>query len=272
MIIVNGQQNTEISVKDRGLCYGDGLFETVKVKHSQPKLWRLHLDRLVKGCQALRIPLPDLAALQRDVDSVISATGSNMVLKIIVTRGVGQRGYAFSGDEKPSVIVMSAPEYTQDANAYITGVRAITCKTRLSDNVNLAGIKHLNRLEQVMARAEWHDPAIKEGLMLDAQGFVIEGTMSNILLEKDGVIYTPQLNRAGVCGVLRRKVLAILQAENRPAVVKDITLQELLAADSVAICNALLGVMPLSQLDNSIFTIGAVMQDIVSRNLQDSDV
>ena len=271
MIIVNGQQHSQIDVTDRGLSYGDGLFETLKVQNGRPKLWQMHIERLCNGCNRLQIPLPDLAALRRDVDTVINNSGANLVLKLLVTRGRGQRGYAYSGTETPTVIVMSAPEYRVDASDYQQGVRAIICQTRLSHNAKLAGIKHLNRLEQVLARAEWRDPLIREGIMLDDAGFVIEGTMSNILIEKQGVLYTPQLSRAGVCGVMRRKVIETLHAEHLPVCVKDITAAELLAADSVAICNALLGVMPLSQIDNTVFPVSPLLTGLVAKQLQDAD-
>ncbi|SEA40316.1 aminodeoxychorismate lyase [Alkalimonas amylolytica] len=271
MIIVNGKQQNQIDVKDRGLCYGDGLFETIKVQDGVPKLWGMHLDRLITGCSRLRIPVPDSEGLRSDVDKVIHASGPNLVLKLIVTRGVSQRGYAYSGEEKPTVIVMSAPEYQINANDYLTGITAIICTTRLSHNVHLAGIKHLNRLEQVLARAEWHDPFIREGIMLDVSDCVIEGTMSNIFIEKDGVFYTPQLSRAGVCGVMRRKVIETLRAEQRLVCVKDMALTELLNADSVAICNALLGVMPVSRIDNTVFEIGPALNDLVAKKLQNAD-
>lgn len=271
MILVNGRQQHQIDVHDRGLSYGDGLFETIKVQNATAKLWQMHVERLNNGCRRLNIPQPDLTALKRDIDTVIAANGPHLVLKLIVTRGIGQRGYFYDGTESPTVIVMSAPEYQVNASDYLTGVTAMLCQTRLSHNVNLAGMKHLNRLEQVLARAEWRDPRIREGIMLDSAGFVIEGTMSNIFLEKDGVVYTPQLSRAGVCGVMRRKVIETLKTIQRPVCIKDLTESELFAADSVAICNALLGVMPVTKIDNKMFVIGPMLQDIVARQLQNHD-
>jgi len=271
MIIVNGRQQHQIDVRDRGLSYGDGLFETIKVHAGTAKLWQMHIERLNNGCRRLNIPQPDLTALQRDIDTVIAASGPNLVLKLIVSRGIGQRGYFYDGTESPTVIVMSAPEYQVKADDYQTGVTAMICQTRLSDNVNLAGMKHLNRLEQVLARAEWRDPAIREGIMLDSAGFVVEGTMSNIFLEKDGMLFTPQLSRAGVCGVMRRKVIETLHPTPKPVCIKDVTESDLLAADSVAICNALLGVMPVTKIGNKEFVIGPMLQDIVARQLQNHD-
>ncbi|CAH9049569.1 Aminodeoxychorismate lyase [Pseudoalteromonas holothuriae] len=269
MIIVNGQQKSEISVKDRGLLYGDGIFETIKVKGAMPKLWHMHLDRLVHSCNALKIAVPNLKHLQNDVDQVIKETGPNLVLKIIVTRGIGNRGYIYTGNEQPTVIVMSSPEYVTNERDYLNGVKAIFCETRLSHNTNLAGLKHLNRLEQVIARAEWQDPQIREGVLLDNDELVIEGTMSNLFIEKDGVLYTPKLDKSGVSGVVRRKVIETQEAAKAPVCIKNITKNELLCADSIAISNSLMGVIPLSQIGDKVFSISPLIKEIVSRNLHD---
>jgi 4-amino-4-deoxychorismate lyase len=240
---VDGQPADALSLKDRGLAYGDGLFETIAVQGGLPVLLDRHLQRLVKGCQRLAINLDhgamltELQAYARELD--------DGVLKLIVTRGDGLRGYAFDPSAQARRILSGNPPAVYPAAHAKQGVRLFPCTTRLSIQPLLAGLKHLNRLEQVIARAEWQDTEHAEGLMLDQAGRVIEGVFSNLFLVRDGVLITADLKRCGVEGVMRAELLFQAQSLGIPTQITDITLEQLQWADEVFVCNSVYGIWPV---------------------------
>ncbi|MCW3481396.1 aminodeoxychorismate lyase [Neisseriaceae bacterium JH1-16] len=245
MMLINGQRSDTISAADRGLAYGDGLFRTIELIAGQPRLWRWHYQRLAEDCRRLRLPCPDEALLLAEL-SACSAKLERAVAKVVITRGVGKRGYAMPGDAVSTRIVSAAAWGGYPASLAEDGVTVRVCELRLSQQPLLAGIKHLNRLENVLARSEWDDAAVFEGLLCDADGQVVEGTMSNVFYVRDGVLYTPALDRCGVAGALRAWVMEKASesghavSETRPA------LTELLDADEVFLCNSLIGVVPVA--------------------------
>ncbi len=247
-ILINGEAGDRIDVLDRGLQYGDGLFETLRVRAGRPCLWAAHLARLRRGCERLGIAMPAEARL-RDEAGRLCAGLDDGVLKIVLTRGPGGRGYRPPRDARPTrlLAVFPAPDYPpQYAQA---GVAARLCDTRLGLNPALAGLKHLNRLEQVLARAEWDEPGIAEGLMLDIEGNVIEGTMSNLFMVRAGRLCTPGLSRCGVAGVMRARVMAEAGAQGIPVEEGRIGLRDLAAADELFLTNSVIGVWPVRRLD-----------------------
>jgi len=165
-----------------------------------------------------------------------------------VTRGIGGRGYAPSADAQPSHIwdVTAVPQYPQDW--YSHGVVVRVCDIRLSEQPRLAGIKHLNRLENVLAAAESGAADSAEGLLLDGQGRVIEGTRSNLFLLCDGCLITPQLHRCGVAGVQRDRVLAYARAQGMMVQIRDVMLAEVYWADEVFLVNSVFGVWSVREL------------------------
>jgi 4-amino-4-deoxychorismate lyase len=240
---VDGQPADALSLKDRGLAYGDGLFETIAVRDGLPVLLDRHLQRLAKGCQRLAINLDhdamskELLAYARELDEG--------VLKLIVTRGDSLRGYAFTPSAQARRILSGNPPAVYPAAHAEQGVRLFPCTTRLSIQPLLAGLKHLNRLEQVIARAEWQDTEHAEGLMLDQVGRVIEGVFSNLFLVRDGVLITADLKRCGVEGVMRAELLFQAESLGIPTQITDITLEQLQWADEVFVCNSVYGVWPV---------------------------
>ena len=244
-VLVNGKPSQTLNTRDRGLQYGDGLFETLAIVEGQARHWPLHMQRLAKGCEHLGLPVPPSLATESDQ---LCAGVKQGVLKIIVTRGVGGRGYRPPQPCHPSryLEVFPWPDYPS-ANA-ITGVTIRLCETRLGINPALAGIKHLNRLEQVLARSEWQDMAIAEGLMRDVQGHIIEGTMSNLFIVKDGVLMTPDLSGCGVAGITRGRILALAAGIGLRANVRPLSLTDLRGADEVFLCNSLIGIWPVCRL------------------------
>lgn len=264
MYLVNGENKTHIDIADRGFQYGDGLFETIEVLNRQPVFLDLHLQRLQTGCQKLLIPCPDLAMLSSEALTLgrqSSATG-RAVLKLIVTRGVGGRGY-----RQPDAITVTRvfslhpyPDYPSGFS--VDGVVARWCNTRLGLNPALAGIKHLNRLEQVLARAEWQDTAIHEGIMLDTAGRVIEGTMTNLFYVENATLYTAALSHTGIAGVMRRVIMMLAERNGLAVMEHDYYPDRLESADEIFLSNAIIGIWPVKRIATRTVPVGPVTRQL----------
>ncbi|MGQ7958789.1 aminodeoxychorismate lyase [Pseudomonas sp. SP16.1] len=257
---VNGAAGDQLSLRDRGLAYGDGLFETIAVRGGRILLHARHLARLAEGCRRLAIPL-DLGLMESELQAFAGQLGEG-VAKLIVTRGEGQRGYAPPQPCQPLRILQAAPLPQYPAAHAEQGVRLFPCATRLAEQPLLAGLKHLNRLEQVLARAEWQDAEHAEGLMCDASGRVIEGVYSNLFLVQGGALLTADLSRCGVAGVMRAELLEQARALGMPVQVRDIAYDELLAADEVFLCNSLYGIWPVRALRERHWSVGPVARKL----------
>jgi len=264
--LVNGDPVDTISVLDRGFQYGDGVFETVAVYRETPLLWDRHLARLNRGARRLGIAAPDANVLAAEVARLCSAAraGASIgraVLKIMLTRGTGSRGYAASATGTPTrVLSLGAwPDYPIEFAR--SGVSLCVCDTTLSRNPRLAGIKHLNRLEQVLARAEWR-MEYADGIMCDDAGNVIEGTMSNIFIVTAGRLRTPATTDCGVDGIMREVVLDAAATLGLPCETGPLTLPDVEHADEMFITNSLIGVWPVRQLRNREYPIGRITHNI----------
>jgi 4-amino-4-deoxychorismate lyase len=256
-VVINGQAIDGISSLDRGLLYGDGVFETLAVEDGKPRFWLRHLARLSAGCERLGIPQPEEKRLLEESLALI-AGGERGVLKIIVTRGCAGRGYRPASDATPTRIIQLHPcrDYPETCRA--SGVRVRLCRQRLGHNPVLAGIKHLNRLEQVLARREWEDPSIHEGLLLDGDEHLVEGTMSNLFVIRDRVLMTPDLRRCGVAGILRTVVMELAAKVPMPVQVRALGLDDLREADEVFLTNSLIGIWPVIAVDDRPYRRGAL--------------
>jgi len=255
MMLVNGQACDYVSALDRGLSYGDGLFETIRFEGDKAPLWSRHMQRLAMGCERLRLPMPDTELLWREVQQV--GTGlSRFVLRVTLTRGVGERGYAPPVAVAPTRIVAAFPMPAASLSLSIHGIRLYRCQTILADQPLLAGIKHLNRLEQVLARAEWNDPAIGEGLVCDSRGNVISATAANLFAVVDGVPVTPPLDRCGVAGVVRA---AMLDAFPR-CQVRELPLHQALSASELFLSSSVRGILPVQAVGDTVYAPGPVVR------------
>ncbi len=263
MILINGESKGHIDITDRGFQYGDGLFETLEVIDGHIVFLQRHLERLHSGCLRLHIPFPDVQLIGFEARQLCrSLSAKRAVLKIIVTRGSGGRGY-----RQPDVIqatrALSLHPYPDYPASYSKqGIVARFCTTRLGLNPALAGIKHLNRLEQVMARSEWTGAAIQEGLMLDINDYVIEGTMTNLFYIKNNSLYTAILSQAGVDGIIRNIIIALSVEQGLPVVEHVFTRDQLLSADEVFVCNSIIGIWPIKQIEATHFSVGPITQAI----------
>jgi len=263
MMLINGAASTQLDARDRGLHYGDGVFTTLRVRDGAAALWESHVARVQSGCRHLGIALPDAAQLHAEAQRVCAGAARG-VLKIIITRGVGGRGYAPPRPASPTRIVALYPWPDFPVTHWSVGVVVRVNAMRLARNPMLAGIKHLNRLEQVLARAEWDDAAIAEGLMLDDTNQVIEATAANVFMVRDGEVLTPRLHECGVAGVLRARVMELAQATGVPVRECTLSLDAARSADEIFLTNSVIGVWPVRELDNISKPIGPVTRRIVA--------
>ncbi|MDH3325937.1 MAG: aminodeoxychorismate lyase [Gammaproteobacteria bacterium] len=254
--LINGKADLILSSQDRGLQYGDGLFETLVAENGEVKNWSLHLARLSEGCERLFLPQPNELQLLTEIDHLLSDTGKEIV-KIIISRGLGPRGYAFKEVVPTRVINVYPWPELPDKNEK-TGIELFICQTRIARQPALAGIKHLNRLENVLARHEWQDQKYAEGLMLDTENNVIEGTMSNLFIVKNNKLQTPDLTQCGVNGVTRQRILNIASEKEITLEVIDLSMKQLEQADEVFVCNSVIGLWPVRKIKEKRFLIAPV--------------
>ena len=261
MVLVNGQQTHWIDCADRGFQYGDGLFETISIHDGTPLFFSKHFDRLAEGCGRLGIGLPDRKLIAAEAEMLCRSVAAG-VLKIHMTRGRGGRGYRCADDSHTTRVLSlhSSPNYPAELKR--NGIKARVCDTRLGINPRLAGIKHTNRLEQILATREWDDPRIHEGLMLDADDYVVEGTRSNLFLLKDGCLLTPKIDRCGVAGIVRALVIEQAQVHAMKVTLVRITIDDLLAADELFLTNSIIDFWPITELENVHYPVGTVTRQI----------
>jgi 4-amino-4-deoxychorismate lyase len=266
-MLVNGQPGDTVSANDRGFQYGDGLFETIAVRAGAPLLWERHLARLQRGARRLRLELPEAAVITEEAARLCRGS-EHAVLKVIVTRGPGARGYRAPDDPRPTR-VMHVGEWPYPLGVADAGAAVRICDTRLSSQPALAGLKHLNRLEQVLARTEWGDD-FAEGLMLDFAGHVVDGTQSNVFAVIGDVLYTPDLSQCGVAGILREMLLERAAVLGIGCRVEPLPLDRLCNASEIFLTNSLFGVRPVTRLEQRTYAIGEITQ-ILKKDLGRAD-
>jgi 4-amino-4-deoxychorismate lyase len=253
---VDGRATDVVSVQERGLHYGDGLFETIAVIGGQPRLLSRHLQRLASGCERLGLGA-DSGEVAAEVQR-IARGHARAVIKVLVTRGAAvARGYAIRGTETPTRITLRYAWPREDPPMR-AGARVRMAALRLGENRALAGLKHLNRLEQVLARREWDDPGIMDALMCSSSGDLVSGTHSNVFMVRDGTLLTPRLDRCGVAGVMRAQVLESAAACGLPARECVLEAGDLAAAQELFLTNALLGICPVQELAGAALPLGPV--------------
>jgi 4-amino-4-deoxychorismate lyase len=255
-IWVNGRALSEVSALDRGLHYGDGLFETIACTAGQARLLDLHLERLGEGCRRLGIRIPELRDIRSEI-ATLAAHSPRAVLKLLVTRGAAHaRGYAVSGAETANRVLLRYAWPAEDPQHAVAGIRLRTATTRLGENPALAGLKHCNRLEQVLARAEWQDPGIADALMYSSTGILVSGTRTNVFIVRNSELQTPRLDRCGVAGVMRRAVMQVAAAAGVASHECVLRAADLQGAEEIFVTNSLIGIHPVRELDGAPLTAG----------------
>jgi len=261
VVYVNGQRSDHISVYDRAFQYGDGLFETIAVVNGKPALLDLHLQRLRSGLSRLSFPELPMQPLVDDIQDKCQKFDS-AALKLVVTRGESRRGYLPSAT--PKINVLLAFSEKNNYESIVPAIALCFCNTQLGINPLLAGIKHLNRLEQVLAKKESHERGYKDGLVSDLDGNIIEATSANLFLWKDSKLITPDLERCGINGVVRQLVFNIAEQMDIPVVIGNISKADCNNADALFISNSLNGIIPVKKLEDTSFDQDKWPRDLYS--------
>ena len=246
--LINGHAGAGIDSADRGLQYGDGLFETITCRDGTARWLALHLERLQQGCERLRIAFREIELLRAEIGG-LAAGRQRCIVKVIVTRGTAtRRGYAPAGDERPTRIV-SRHDWLQPHRRAAAGFQLGISSVTLGTNPLLAGLKHLNRLEQVLAQMQRDAAGLDEVLMLSTAGQVIGGSMSNVFLADDHGLFTPELGACGVAGVMRRLVLEAADTLGQAVSVRPVGLSDLARVREVFVTNVRWGLQSVRLLD-----------------------
>lgn len=242
--LVDGVSTGSVPIADRGFQYGDGLFETIAVRRGAPRFLDAHLRRLESGLERLGMPRGAGTALAPEVRRV--AAGCDFgAAKIIVTRGCGPRGYRPPEDAEPRRVVGLAPSEPWPRHYYDPGIVLRVCRTPIGTNRATAGIKTLGRLDQVLARSEWSDPEVAEGLMLDAERCIVSGTMTNFFFVRNGRLHTPSLTEAGIAGIMRAIVIDQARAMGVEVAETRARIEELRDAEELFVTNSQIGIWPV---------------------------
>ncbi len=269
--MINGVKADYLNINDRAIHYGDGLFETILCSNNKLFYWKQHYQRLQLSSKKLKISCPDEQLLLNDINTLIAeninSANDSYVIKIIVSRGTGERGYKISKAMKTSrFVLLSAiePEYSSLLSGRLLTGELYLCEQQVSINENLAGLKHLNRLENVLARNEWGskkqsrnkqgaalDNKIVDGLMLNANQHVIEGTMSNLFAVKSNQLYTPDLTLSGVKGIMRDEIINIANKLDIAVSIVNMSIDKLFVMDELFISNSLIGMKSVNKLKDS---------------------
>lgn len=245
--LINGRPEATIDLSDRGFQFGDGVFTTLLIQDGIPLFAKEHLDRLDRDAKTLRLPPPDRETLCREMAQMVSGCPSG-ILKIHWTRGSGGRGYLppESLSASRALILRSADPLSEKPPAPL---RLRWSEMRLGINPSLAGAKHMNRLEQVLARLEWNDPDIDESLLLDSDGFVVEGVSTNLFLLQGSSLVTPLLDRAGVRGVMRDLLIKMATASGYSVREERVRPEALDRAEALVLTNSVRGICPVASLE-----------------------
>jgi 4-amino-4-deoxychorismate lyase len=266
---IDSQPSTCLDPRCRIVQYGDGLFETLRVRRGVPQYLDRHLQRLQAGCERLQLPFEDRDGLAAEVRER-GRECRDGVIKIVLGRAAGGRGYRFEAEQGVTRLVSTHPLPPVPPEHGERGVRLRLCKLRLGLQPALAGIKHLNRLEQVLARAEWRDE-YDEGLLLDSNGHLVEGTMSNLFLGRDGALLTPRLDACGVAGVMRSVLIDLAVAAGIAVHRQSLLPADLSTAEEVFVCNSLIGVWPVIAVGEAFRFAPGVQTRVLQRALSQDD-
>lgn len=257
IVFINGEPLNSVSALDRGFNYGDGVFETIRVVNNKPTLWSYHRARLINGAQRLKITV-DIDLVEKELLQACDVQAQS-VIKLIITRGVGGRGYMPAHDMQASRVISVYELPVHPSAFYDEGIELHVCDMRIGSNSVLAGLKHLNRLEQVMASVEMIDSTCTEGLLLDERGRVIEGIRTNFFIIINNIMITPDLSRSGIEGVMRQFILdEAAGAHHIKHEIGFIDMDMITEASEVFVCNSVNGIWPVNKIGNLSFGVGSI--------------
>jgi 4-amino-4-deoxychorismate lyase len=271
--MINGIAADYLNVNDRAIHYGDGIFETILCSNNSLFFWQQHYQRLKKSAEKLKLNCPDEKIL---LDDIVRLLGENQLskknvysVKIILTRGMAERGYRFVPNRHTKtcdvnrLVLLSEIQasYSSLVSGKLFSGELCQCKQQASINEDLAGLKHLNRMENVLARNEWNDEYL-DGLMINANKHVIEGSMSNLFAVKNNQLFTPDLSQSGVKGVMREVIMLLAEKNNIQLSIINISIDELSLMDELFITNSLIGMKSVNKLGDTSYTETTVTNTI----------
>lgn len=271
--LINGIATDYLNINDRAIHYGDGIFETILCHDNKLYYWQKHFQRLQMSANKLDVCCPQEDVLLKNIAKLLVANDASSerayAIKIILTRGLGERGYAVTKNTMSNCLLfLSTVEksYSSLLSAQLLSGNLYLCKHQVSINESLAGIKHLNRLENVLARNEWANNNYIDGLMLNANGQLIEGTMSNLFMIKGDQLITPSLKLSGVCGIMRDVIIESARVNKIDVTIKDINFDEIIDMDTMFISNSLIGMKSVVEFNGRRFDENAI-GDIIFNHL-----
>jgi len=270
--LVDGERDASLA-RDRGLHYGDGVFETLCCVQGRVRFASRHCARLAAGLERLNIRFDAWTDLYREVIALAGSMDRSLI-KLIVTRGDAiARGYAPAGRERARRCLLQYAWTDEGAAEAESWVRTQVARLRLGENPALAGLKHLNRLEQVLARAELAAHGAHEALLFSSSGRLVSGTMSNVFLVRDGKLQTPLLDRCGVAGIMRAVVMDAARAAHLPCTEAHLAHDDLAACHEIFLTNARIGIWPVRALDARDVPVGPAtrrLQALIAPMLQEA--
>ena len=242
--IINGKEQSNISIFNRNFQYGDGLFETCVVNNNQILFWEKHLSRLDIGCRKLKIKNIEEEIWLKDIKKALSLTSKkNCVLKLILSRGNSQRGYSYSDDILPvRVVIVSEMKNVQAKESFSLEYAS----SGYHSNPNLAGIKHCNRIEQILARSSLKRD---EAIMLDENQNIISVTQGNIYFIFGQSLVTPKLDRCGVIGSRRSLILELAESIELNVEEGNVSMNDAKKADEAFISNSIMGIQSVNSIE-----------------------
>lgn len=262
--LVNGIQQNHIDIESRGFAYGDGLFTTAKILNGEVQYLKQHIERLVIGCNKLGINAPESSALTLQLKAV-AKNYSLAVLKVVISASSGGRGYARSLNNSHDEIIMVYDYPAHYDNQACAGISLGVSDQRIGVNPMLSGLKHLNRLEQVLLRQELSASNVDDLLVMNINNEVIEATSANLFYFMNDQLYTPDVKYSGVNGIMRQTLL-----KHYPeTIVKTTSLNEISKAQAMFICNCVMGIMPIANFNGCDLPI---MQPVAIHNSINNDV
>ena len=249
-MIVNGNLSQQVAIADRGFNFGDGHFTSIRIADGQAQLLDLHLVRLQHACAVLVIEFSDWSAVIAAITS-LALLHQQGIIKVTITRGEGGRGYSAQGCGSANWYLQHRPLPAHYQTWAASGIELTVCQYQLPVNPVLAGLKTLNRLDQIMLRQELDRLGMNDGLVCSTEGKVIETTVANLFWVTAGQAYTPSTRHCGVEGVMKQHVGQLLAQQGIPLHEGDYQLSDVYAADEVFISNAALGIVPVTRIITS---------------------
>ena len=258
-VLIDGEQSLRIDVDSRGLNYGDGLFETILIENGEPVWWGEHFARLRQGAQVLGMQLPDPDGLLGEIRE-LSQGHARAVLKLCLVRDGAGRGYAPSAAARSQRILSLHPAPLLPMAHYRDGIEVRWCVMQWAQQPRLAGIKHLNRMENLLARAESEQAGVTEGLDCDRSGQVVCATAANLFVQRRGKLSTPPLRESGIAGVCRDWLLSRMNVE-----IRELYPLEILRADAVFLSNCVRGIVPVKRIETRRFRVTPLLAGLMAQ-------